>query len=70
MIFESEEVKVISGKCGKDAVWTYDRDSKLLQITGTGVVVQKGNGAACRLQNGGRGGWMSDLLGQGSGMIT
>lgn len=38
--FAAEEAKVISGKCGKDAVWTYDTGSKLLQITGTGVVDQ------------------------------
>lgn len=38
--FATEEAQVISGKCGKDAVWTYDTGSKLLQITGTGVVDQ------------------------------
>ena len=38
--FATEEEPVISGKCGKDAVWTYNTASKLLQITGTGIVDQ------------------------------
>ena len=40
-MFDTEEAQVVSGKCGKDAVWTYDADSELLQITGTGVVDQR-----------------------------
>lgn len=39
--FETEEEQVISEKCGKSAVWTYDTGSKLLWITGTGVVNQR-----------------------------
>lgn len=40
-MFDTEEAQVVSEKCGKDAVWTYDADSELLQITGTGVVDQR-----------------------------
>lgn len=32
--------QILSGTCGGDAVWKYDSGSKLLQITGTGVVDQ------------------------------
>lgn len=37
----SEGPRVISGECGEAAVWTYDTGSKLLQITGTGIVNQR-----------------------------
>lgn len=35
-----EQSWIDSGKCGKNAVWTYDGNTKILQITGTGVVDQ------------------------------
>lgn len=35
-----EQLWIDSGKCGKDAVWTYDGNTKILEITGTGVVDQ------------------------------
>lgn len=35
-----EQLWIDSGKCGKDAFWTYDGNNKILEITGTGVVDQ------------------------------
>lgn len=35
-----EQLWIDSGKCGKDAIWTYDGNTKILEITGTGVVDQ------------------------------
>lgn len=35
-----QESWIESGKCGRDAIWTYDGNTRILQITGTGVVDQ------------------------------
>lgn len=37
---EPPKAKIVSGKCGKDAVWSYNRHTKRLRITGSGVVDQ------------------------------
>lgn len=33
-----EQAHIDTGRCGKDAVWTYDGNNRILYITGTGIV--------------------------------